>query len=187
MTHLTALVTSQKKRVIMKKTKQLLILIAALLVLGISRENATAQQGFPSFDPQQMKQMQEQMQQRMMDNIREQLVVTNDADWDAIEPLITKVTQGGMASMMGGMGAMRGMMGNRGGGFPGMGQPDPEAEALQNAIDVNAPTGQVKDLLVKYRESRKRKEDELAKNREQLRQVLTLRQEAVLVLMGILN
>jgi hypothetical protein len=41
--------------------------------------------------------------------------------------------------------------------------------------------------LAKYRESRKRKDEELARNREQLRGLLTRRQEAILVLMGILN
>jgi hypothetical protein len=172
----------------MKKLSQLLTLSVTMLVLGISRQNATAQQDFPSFDPQQMEQMRQRMQERMMDAIRGQLVMTNDADWNAIEPLITKVMQGRMASMMGGMGAMRGMMGNRGGaGFPGLGEPDPDAEALQKLIDDNAPAQQVKAALSKYRESRKRKEDELSRNREQLRQVLTLRQEAAMVLMGILN
>lgn len=168
----------------MRKINQLLRLTAVLLVLGVSCENAFTQQGFPNFDPQQM---QEQMQQRMLDNIREQLVVTNDADWNAIEPLITKVTQGRMESMLGGMGAMRSLMGGRGGGFSGMGQPDSDAEALQKAIDDSVPTAQIKALMTKYRESRKRKDEELAKNREELRQVLTPRQEAVLVLMGILN
>jgi len=41
--------------------------------------------------------------------------------------------------------------------------------------------------MAKLRESRKRKEAELAKAREQLREVLSVRQEAVLVSMGMLE
>jgi len=41
--------------------------------------------------------------------------------------------------------------------------------------------------LAKYHQSRKRKEAELVKDRELLRSVLSTRQEAALVLMGILN
>ena len=37
-----------------------------------------------TFDPAQM-------QQRMMDNIKEQLDITDDAEWKAIEPMIQKV------------------------------------------------------------------------------------------------
>jgi hypothetical protein len=173
----------------MKKISQLLALSVTLLVIGMSRQNVVAQPqgGFPNFDPQQMEQMRQRMQEQMLDSVREQLALTNDTDWKAISPLVTKVMQGRMASMMGGMGAMRGAMGNRGGGFPSMGEPDPDLEALQKAIDDNASAPQIKAALTKYRESRKRKEDELAKNREQLRQVLTVRQEAILVSMGLLN
>ena len=41
--------------------------------------------------------------------------------------------------------------------------------------------------MEKYRAAKKLKADELAKNREELRQVLTVRQEAILVSMGILD
>ena len=89
----------------MKVFNQLLILSAAIVGLGLGAQNAAAQPnggggnfgggnfggGNGNFDPQQMMQ---QMQQRQVDNIREQLEITNDTDWSAIEPLLSKVMQG---------------------------------------------------------------------------------------------
>ena len=180
----------------MKKLNQLLTLTAAIAALSLSRQNAAAQPDFGNFDPAQMQQ---QIQDRMMESVHEQLVITNEEEWKVIEPRLAKVVKVRMESMMGGMGGMRGMMGNRGGGGPrgggggggggmrGFGQPDPDLEALQKLIEDKAPTDQLKSAMAKLRESRKRKDAELAKAREQLREVLSVRQEAVLVSMGMLE
>ncbi|HTR40698.1 MAG TPA: hypothetical protein VMH87_03705, partial [Pseudomonadales bacterium] len=78
--------------------------------------------------------------------------------------------------------------GNGGGGRGGMfGQPSPEAEALQNAIDNNAPDAQVKDLLAKYEASQQKKQAALKAAQENLRAVLTPRQEASAALMGLVD
>jgi hypothetical protein len=167
----------------MKHLKQLLVLSVAVLLV-LSCERAAAQFNFPNMDPQQMKEMQQQMQQRMLDQIRDQLAVTNDIEWNAIEPLIAKVQQGQMESMMGGI---RLLVGNRGGGFPGFGEPDKDGDALQSFIDANPPPKQIREKLAAYREARKRKADELARNQAELRHVLNVRQEATLVLMGLLD
>jgi hypothetical protein len=66
-------------------------------------------------------------------------------------------------------------------------QPDPSADSLRNAIDNNAPNAQVKAALDKFRDSRKQKQAELSKAQEDLRSVLTVRQEAALVLGGMLD
>src|ERR1035437_1659152 len=71
------------------------------------------------------------MQQRMVDGVRDQLEFTNDTEWAAVEPLVTKVVAARMDSMAGGM---RGMMGGRNRGGQGgqggrFGQPSPEADA----------------------------------------------------------
>ena len=191
----------------MKTLNQLLILSAAIVILELGGQNASAQPnggggnfgnanfGNGNFDPQQIQQ---QIQQRLLDNLRQQLEITNDAEWGAVEPLILKVGQDWISSMTGGLGGLGNMFGNRGGGGRGgqgrgiaglLGgqQPDPTADALRNAIDAYAPTEQIKAAMDKYRESKKRKADELAKNREELRQVLTVRQEAILVSMGIMD
>ena len=61
-----------------------------------------------NFDPAQF-------QQRMMDNIREQLGFTNDTDWNAVQPLVQKVMDARRdVGFGGGMGRMFGR--NRGGG-----------------------------------------------------------------------
>lgn len=140
--------------------------------------------GGGNFDPAQF-------QQRMMDNVRERLAFTNDTDWAAVQPLVQKVFDARRDVGIPGMGMMRRSGGggdNAQGGRRGMfGAPSPDAEALQKALDDNAPTAQVKALLEKYRASRKDKEAKLAQTQEDLRKVLTSRQEAQAALLGLLN
>ena len=132
-------------------------------------------------------------QQRMMDNIRERLAFTNDTDWAAVQPLIQKefdarrdVGFGGRG--FGGGGRRGGNNNNAQGGRGGFGgQSSPEADALQKSLDDNAPTAQVKAALDKYRASRKTKEAKLVQAQEDLRKVLTPRQEAQAVLLGLLE
>jgi hypothetical protein len=141
---------------------------------------------FRNFDPAQF-------QQRMMDNIRDQLDFTNDTDWSAVQPLVQKVMDarrdvggGGMGRMFGrNRGGQNGGPGGRGGMFGG--QPSPEQEALQNAIDDNAPSAQIKDLLAKYRASQQAKQAKLEAAQADLKAVLTTKQEAQAVLLGLVN
>jgi hypothetical protein len=148
--------------------------------------------GGGNFDPAQM---QKQMQQFMMQNYQEQLGITNDTDWNAIQPLIQKVmdAQQALGGGMGGMGRMFGGRGGRG-GFGGPGGPggfgqqtDPTAAALQQAIDNDSPTDQIKALLGKYQAAQKAKQDKLAQAQADLRAVLSVKQEAVATLVGLLN
>ena len=190
------------------KTMNSLLTLAALLAAGVlSCGTVSAQQpgggggggfgggGF-NMDPQQIQQM-------MMNLFRDRLVVTNDDEWKVIEGRLSKVMQLRTETLMGGMGfsAFRGMGrgGNGGGGggggaqmrgmrgLAGMGQPLPEAEALQTSLDNEAPNAEVKARLEKYREAHKKKMAELAAAQKDLREVLSLRQEAVLVSMGMLE
>lgn len=152
--------------------------------------------GGGNFDPAQM---QKQMQQMMLQNYQEQLGITNDADWNAILPLIQKVmdAQQALNGGMGGMGRMFGGRGGRGGmGGPGGGggfgamfgqQADPAATALQTAVDNDSPKEQIKDLLTKYQAVQKAKQDKLAQAQADLRAVLSVKQEAVATLIGLLN
>ena len=177
------------------KMNQLLAIggVAAALFLGagsVSAQNGGG--GGGNFDPAQM-------QQRIMDNAREQLGLTNDTDWNAIQPLVQKVMDARRDTMGGGMGRLLGR-GNRGGnnnnanannnggrrgGFGGT--PSPEAEALQKAIDDNAPTAQVKAALAKYHASQKDKQAKLVQAQENLRKVLTVKQEAQAALLGLVE
>ncbi len=165
--------------------------VAAVLSLGASQalaqqDNQGGRQGRGNFDPAQFR-------ERMMQNLREQLEVTDDSEWKAIEPMVQKVMDARMASMSG-MG--RGMFGGRRRGGDNadqpqqrrgpFGQPNPEAEALQKAIDAKASKAEIKAALDKYVASRKVKQAELEKAQDDLRKVLTSRQEAIATLNGLL-
>jgi hypothetical protein len=150
-----------------------------------------------NFDPAQMM-------QRRLDNVRQQLDFTNDTDWSAVQPLVQKVLEAQQAVRQGGgrggfgggrRGGNNGPNGNNnnnngnanGGGRGGIGpQPSAEAQALQQAVDNDAPADQIKDLLAKYNASEKTKQAALATAQAGLRQVLTVKQEAQATLMGLL-
>ncbi len=142
------------------------------------------------------------LQQRMMEGIRERLEVKDDGEWGLIAERITKVMESRLATA-GGFGGFRGGPpgGGPGGAPPDGGDnnnrtsrtrtssatPDPDAEALQKAIEAKAPADEIKAKLAKYRDSRKDNEAKLEKAQDELRAVLTVRQEAQAVLMGLLK
>jgi hypothetical protein len=140
-----------------------------------------------NFDPAQM-------QQRMMDNIRDQLNFTNDTDWNAVQPMVQKVMDARRdVGMGGGMGRM--FRGRNGGGPGGPGGPggrfgqqsSPEEEALQKAVDDDAPAAQIKDLLAKYKTSQQAKQAKLEAAQDSLKAVLTTKQEAQAYLLGLVR
>lgn len=131
-----------------------------------------------------------QMQQRIMERVQEQLGFTDGAEWDAVKPLVQKVMDarrevgfGGMGRMMGGRNR-GGDQGGRGGMF---GQTSPEQEALQKAIDDNAPASQIKDLLAKYKKSQEAKQAKLEAAQDALKAVLSTKQEAEAYLLGLVR
>jgi hypothetical protein len=140
-------------------------------------------QQFQNMDPQQM---QDAIQQRVSATFREQMGVTNDADWSLIEQKINAVTKA-RAAVMADVGGMRG--GFFGGGRAGGLQASltPEAQALQQAVDDDAPAAQIKDLLAKLETARQAKQAALVSAQEDLRSVLTIRQEAIALLHGLLD
>jgi hypothetical protein len=135
-----------------------------------------------NFDPAQM-------QQRMMERIQEELSFTNTTEWDAVKPLVQKVMDARRDVGMGGMGRMFGDRNRGGQGGPGgmFGQTGPEQEALQKAIDDNAPAAQIKDLLAKYKAAQQVKQAKLEAAQADLKKVLTQKQEAQAFLLGLVN
>jgi len=186
--------------------KKMLAMLAVAAALSVSANSALAQDngggggggrrggggggggfGGGNFDPAQF-------QQRMMDNIKERLNVTNDTDWSALQPLVQKVMDAQRdARAGGGFGAFGRGRGGRGGGGGGGGggafggQTDPDREALQQALDSNAPAAQVKTLEEKYRASQKAKQAKLESAQADLKKVLSQKQEAEALLMGLVN
>lgn len=195
----------------MKKLTQWLAM-ASVAALGLSAGNLMAQgnggpggpggQGGPgggrgnrgnfggNFDPAQM-------QERMMQGMRDRLEITDDTEWKAIEPLVQKVMDlrrdqvGGMGRGMMGMGRNRG--GNQGGqaaqgNRPRFGaEPSAEETALSEAIDNNASKDDLKAKMEAYRKARATKEAELKTAQENLKKVLSTKQEAVALEMGLVN
>jgi predicted Holliday junction resolvase-like endonuclease len=177
----------------MKRLNQLVLLAGTAVALSLSTGQLAAQQGGGrgNFDP-------EQMRQRMMERVKEQLEVKNDDEWKVLEPLVQKTMDARRDVQMGGMGRMFGR-GNRGGGAGGADQadqgnrrrfgPEPSAEetALQKAIDAKASKEELKSAMAKYREAHKAKETKLQAAQDDLRKVLTVRQEAIAMANGWLN
>jgi hypothetical protein len=158
---------------------------------GNADQNGGQRRNRGNFDPAQM-------QQRIMDNVRDQLGFTNDTDWSAVQPLVQKVLDARRDIGVPGMRALFAGR-NRGGqgGGPGAGpggrsnmfgpQPGPEEVALQKAIDDDAPSAQVKDLLAKYKTAQKAKQAKLEAAQDDLKAVLTSKQEAQAYLLGLVR
>jgi hypothetical protein len=184
----------------MKTLNQTLAIAGVAVALSLGTGYLPAQERRGDFNP-------EQFRQRIMERYREQLEVKSDDEWKVIEPRITKVMDarrevGGFGSFgrggPGGTGGRRGGDGEQGGGDRRReggddrrrmfgGEPNPDMEALQKAVESKASADEIKAKLGKYRESRKAKEANVTKAQDELRKVLSVRQEASAVLMGLLQ
>jgi len=135
-----------------------------------------------------------QMQQRMNERIKERFGSTDD-EWKAIEPLVTKVNEARMAVAAGGMRNMFGGGRNRGGGQGGDQSnrprfgPEPSAEetALSDAIEKDASKDDLKAKMAAVRKVKAAKEEELKTAQDNLKKVLTTKQEAVALEMGLVR
>ncbi len=114
--------------------------------------------------------------------LKERLEISDD-EWVAIGPLVTKVFEIQRAG--------RPSFGGRSGrGGPGGGQSsgNPEADALSATLEKeDASNDEIKAKLAAYRAAREKREKQLKAAREELRAVLSVKQEARLVMMGILD
>lgn len=152
-----------------------------------------------NFDPAQFR-------ERMNERVKAALKASDD-EWSVIQPLLEKVQEKQFAGRgFGGFGGFGGRGGNRtgdagGGGTPAAGAPaadnnnrprggggSPESQALRDAVENESSSpDDIKAKLAALRDSRKKTAAELEAARTDLRKVLTLRQEATLVSMGILE
>jgi hypothetical protein len=143
--------------------------------------------GGGQFDPQAFR-------QRMMDNIKQRLGADDD-QWKTIEPLLDKVMQ--LNAELQPPRGFRGF-GGRGGGQGGANAnnsndtalPDTtvKTQALSGLLDkTDATDEQITQAMEDLRAARRTAESDLAKARKQLHDVLTLKQQAQLLVMGILD
>jgi hypothetical protein len=141
-----------------------------------------------NFNPQDM-------QARMLAGLRERLEVTDDEEWKLISERLTKVlelrrsTAGGTFgafSAMGGRGPQGGDSGRSSRGSTSRTGGNTELTALASAVKDKLPDAEIKARLDRVRELRKENEAKLAKAQEELRAVLSVRQEAFAVVAGFL-
>jgi len=162
---------------------------------GVGRGNRA------NFDPAQA-------QQRRMDQIKATLEITNEDEWKIIQDRLEKVMEAQRATRGGGMGMMMGGRRNganaggtaggtvaanaqdattqRRGGGP-RGEANPAAAELEKALSEKATPEVVAAKLASYRDSRKAAETKLEAAQADLQKIVTRKQEAHLVLMGLLK
>ncbi len=155
--------------------------------------------GRGNFDPAAQRQMQ-------LDNLKAALEITDDSEWTVVSAAIGKemdaqqaynqaAPRGGgrggrgrrNAGGAGGGAAGGGAPGGGGGGFPGAAQPLPEMEALLEAIDAKAPADEIKTKLTALRKVISDRQDKLTASQEDLKKLLSARQEAIAVVNGVLR
>ena len=125
-----------------------------------------------------------QIMERIMDRYRENLGFSV-AEWKVVQPKVQAVMDNrisgasGMMSMFGGS--------RRGRGGDSSSEKTPTSE-LRDLLEKEKPAkGEIKAKLAAYRADRKAREAKLKKAQEDLRQLLTIKQEAQAVLAGLLN
>jgi Spy/CpxP family protein refolding chaperone len=131
----------------------------------------------------------EEFRKRMEEGIKTALKAT-DEEWTVLKPLIENVTNKQRDARPSGFG--RGGGPSSGGGSTGGSEtPRPgqaEGAALKDALASDATSvEEIKAKLTALRNARKGAQAALAQARDELRKVLTVRQEAALVNMGLLE
>lgn len=185
--------TTTRSSNIMKITSKTILASAFLVAAGLfanAQDNNAPGGGRGNFNP-------EEFRARMAERLKTSLKVTDD-EWTVLQPLIEKVTTKQRESMAGRFGGFGGRGsgpsgpggggdrgGNGGGGDRGG---SAESQALREALEKDSTTPEdLKAKLNAVRESRKKATIELAAAREDLKKVVSVRQEAVLFSMGILE
>jgi hypothetical protein len=183
-----------------KRIFRVIIVLMSLLVAGLvmaqppQDNRGPGRGGFRNLSPEERQKM---MEERMSTRMKEQLEIT-DAEWTALKPFFQKVTDLSRQVAGGGRG---GMMGGRRGGRGGRGGPDdPQANAeprndvekygmaLDKLLDSENPNPEeIKAKLTDFRNARAKVEQDLIKAQSELRALLTIKQEARLVRMGLLK
>ena len=147
----------------MNKLNRVMALAGASVLMSLGTSNLRAQD-----QPRQGRGNPEEMRQRMIDGMRERLEVKSDDEWKIISERINKVMEArrqvGFGGGPGGFGFGRvGRPGadantppaganDQGGrrGQRGFGEPSPEADALQKAIESKASAEELKAKLAKF-------------------------------------
>lgn len=161
-------------------------LFAALMV-GILSVTAMAQQGGGggggggrNFDPAAMR-------ERRLTQIKDALAPTDD-EWKVLQPKVEKLMDAQMAQMAGRGGRGRGGPGGGGGGNAPSTPLAEAARALQTTLEnKDASAEDIKAKLAALRDARAKAKEQLTVAQNELKELVTARQEAVLVSQGMLD
>lgn len=142
-----------------------------------------------------------QFMDRFLERLRENLGASVE-EWSVLKPMIAKIAEKQSAMRRS---AGRGVFGAFGGGRGGRGVDNDgdrrgrdgrrsrgdddsgsNADSLRQAVE-SGDADKIQKELASYRAAQKKRAEELKKAREELRQVVTLKQEATLVLWGLLD
>lgn len=135
----------------------------------------------------------EQVQERMIERFKE-VMECSDEEWQVIAPKVLSVYR---LSNQSRTGTIRTMMGrtsqgnqsdNRRTRTSTSNQSDESLTKLQELLEnENATTSDIKKLVSEVRKAREKSEQELATAQKELRELLTVRQEAILITLGLLD
>ncbi len=118
----------------------------------------------------------------MMERTKKQLAPT-DEEWTVIEPRLSKVIKLSAENSLGGLRTMFGSQGGR--DKSGV---EKVAEELQTVLKSGqASPSEITDKLTSLRKQKEKVQSELITAKSELRDILTLEQEATLVIMGLLD
>jgi hypothetical protein len=157
-----------------------------------------------------------QRQQQRMNSLREQMAIMDDDDWKVTQPLIQKVMDAqqvvqrdqvrdvlGVNSAAGsaladrinqalqrvqdsGNSRLQQLVQNNQGAITNFTSASPEAQALRAAVQSNTSSEEIQAALARYQKACKDHQFALEKAQADLRQVITIKQEAVATMRGLL-
>jgi len=182
----------------MARQKALWVLVAAVAagVLWVGQAISQQQDPPPRGERRQRDSARmEEFRKRAAERMREDLGVSEE-EMKVLQPRLDKVqtlarqSRGGMRGMR--TGSRRG---NRPGGEGATARPEREQTEIEKATgalsklvaDKESKPEAIKTSLATLRQAREKAKQELAKAQKELREVVTVRQEAQLVLMGLLD
>ena len=125
-------------------------------------------------------------QARVLDRLREKLDVIDDTEWALIMERMTtidEIRRTLWASSTSPRGPLPGTEKNK---RKSGSSANPEREALRSAVSDNLPDAEIKSRLARAHEIHQKNEARLAQAQANLRAILSIRQEAVAVMAGIL-
>lgn len=135
----------------------------------------------------------EEMQKRMMDRLKEQLKVP-DEEWAVMQPKIEKVVTAqrdarvGAGGMGGGRGGANNGRNRDGGGEENQSEIAKASRDLRTVLQKDgASDEEVNTALKAFRDARTKSEEALKTARAELKEVLSPRQEATFVMLGMLE